>query len=280
MFARLTLIGLAGLSVGACDAAGGAAKSPPSAVVRPTVAVRDGAPVVLVGPQIVLTTVQAEEAARFTIGAQADTPSAQIYLVEAPSGGPACPMRYVVLTVTARRGVATPPFGTCSPRARLQAQGGKVVVTMPGCSNTGPAGPAETFTLKGKKMVGTGKASEAKPASATVSYAPSFHCSEIVTQAAADTMLSAFERDYPASLVAPAQVEGVTIPPATLARIVADLSCLASQPGGDLFIPEQAAALFASRRYGAEAFDAVEKLASEGDERARRFATQMRAYSR
>lgn len=279
MFARVALTLLAGAGVAGCDSAGSAAKSRAEGIVRPTITAQGGAPVVMLGQQVVLTAARAEEAARFAIRAQADTPAAQIYLIDAPSGGSACPMRYVVLTVTAGRGVATPPFGTCSSRARLQAQGSKIVVTMPGFSNTGPAGPPVSFTLKGNEMVAD-KASEAAPALQPVAYTPSLRCSGTASQADADAMLAAFEREYPASLVSSAQVEGVKIPPATLDDIVASLSCLAAQPGGDPFVPEQAAALFASKRHGAAAFEAVERLASAGDEPARRFAEQMRAYTR
>ncbi|TRW17351.1 hypothetical protein [Glacieibacterium frigidum] len=266
------------MSVAGCDAAGGAAGAAPPAVVRPTIAVRDGAPVVLVGGQVVLTAAQAEEAARFRVGAQADIPTGQVYLIEAPSGGSACPMRYVVVTVKAGRGVATPPFGTCSSRAALKAQDGKVVVTMPGFSNIGAPGPARTFRLQGDRMTATDETSP-QPATTTapLAYAPTFRCEGLVDAAAADAMLAKFEAEYPKPLVSPALVEGQRIAPATLTRIVTDLSCLAAQIGGDPFVPEQAAALFASRRHGADAFAALDRLAVS-DEQAARFRDQMKAY--
>lgn len=227
---------------------------------------------------MVLTADAAEAAASLKVRSHVDPPGRQVYLIDAPSGGSACPMRYVVLVVARGRALPTPAFGTCSSQARMQLRGGAITVTMPGFSNTGPAGPATSFTLKGSRMVAAGKENGPTAAAKPVSYTPSFRCSEPVTQAAADAMLAAFEKDYPAALVAPAQVEGAAIPPAVLERIVADLSCLAGQPGGDPFVPEQAAALFASPRHGAAAFAALERLASAGNQRARRFAVQMRGY--
>jgi hypothetical protein len=91
-------------------------------------------------------------------------------------------------------------------------------------------------------------------------------------QQRADALIAAFERDYPANLVDPVKVESTVVAPATLARIVADLACLSTQPGADPFVPEQAAALFASKRYGKAAFTHLVKRGQV------RFAKQMRAY--
>jgi hypothetical protein len=115
----------------------------------------------------------------------------------------------------------------------------------------------------------------------SIAYQPSMACTPYtgsktvmngVQQQRADALIAAFERDYPAALVNPARVEGALLDPVTLARIVDDLACLSTQPGADPFVPEQAAALFASKRYGKAAFAL---LAKKGQ---LRFAKQMRAY--
>lgn len=187
-------------------------------------------------------------------------------------------MRYVVLTIAGTRSVATPPFGTCSSRARLLLERGRVVVRMPGFSNVGPAGPEQQFYLEADRMASTVPDPDA-PTMGNLSYAPSFECTAGASPTAADAMLAAFEADYPKALVDPATVELQQLAPATLQRIVADLGCLAGQVGGDAFIPEQAVALFASRRHGAAAFAALDVLARSGDAAAERFLVQMRGYT-
>ena len=119
-------------------------------------------------------------------------------------------------------------------------------------------------------------------AAPAVTYAPTQRCTPFlgdakqisgVQQQRADQLIAAFEVNYPAALVDPKRVEAASISPAILQKIVSDLACLATQPGADPFVPEQAAALFASRRYGAQAFDI---LARNGNTR---FAKQMRSYT-
>lgn len=233
---------------------------------------------VLVGKRVVLTAARAEDAVRFVVRDRIDLAGRQVYLIEAPGGGSACPMRYVVLTVTGTRSSATPPFGSCSSRARLLAPAGKVMVRMPGFSNIGPAGPDQLYTLEADRMVPAQSDSNGA-ASRAIVYAPSFACGKPVGPAGADAMLAAFETEYPKALVDPAQVELQDVTPATLEHLVADLACLAGQIGGDPFVPEQAAALFASRRYGVAAFAALDALARSGSGEAERFGVQMRAYT-
>ncbi len=112
---------------------------------------------------------------------------------------------------------------------------------------------------------------------APVIYTPSLRCTAATAtasgQARADALIAAFEREYPAALVDPARVEQAMIAPATLQVIVANLACLSKQPGADPFVPEQAAALFASRRYGKAAFALLART------REARFARQMRDYT-
>ena len=116
---------------------------------------------------------------------------------------------------------------------------------------------------------------------ASVAYTPSMKCTPFtgsakitsgVQQQRADALIAAFERDYPAALVDPSRVERALLDSATLARIVNDLACLSTQPGADSFVPEQAAALFASKRYGKAAFALLAKRGQA------RFARQMRAF--
>ena len=119
-------------------------------------------------------------------------------------------------------------------------------------------------------------------AAPAVTYTPTQRCTPFlggskqvngVQQQRADQLIAAFEDDYPAVLVDPKRVEAASISPAILQKIVSDLACLATQPGADPFVPEQAAALFASRRYGAQAFAILARNANA------RFAKQMRSYT-
>ena len=125
----------------------------------------------------------------------------------------------------------------------------------------------------------------AAPASAhgleTVSYKPSLICtpykgSKAVISGAqqqyADRLIAAFERDYPTTLIDPKRIENAAIAPTLFAQIVDHLACLSTQPGADPFVPEQAAALFASKRYGKAAFARLAQTKQAA------FARQMRAY--
>jgi hypothetical protein len=114
-----------------------------------------------------------------------------------------------------------------------------------------------------------------------IDYAPTIRCvpfvgnknaATAVQQQRADALIAAFEAAYPPALGDPARVEIATVLPATLKAIVAELACLSTHPGADPFVPEQAAALFASKRYGKTAFAL---LAQSGNAR---FARQMRSY--
>lgn len=124
-------------------------------------------------------------------------------------------------------------------------------------------------------------ASAAMAATKIIDYTPALHCTPFVgtknaptgaQQRRADALIAAFEKSYPPRLVDPSRVELETIPPTTLKTIVAQLACLSTHPGADPFVPEQAAALFASKRYGKTAFALLAKSGNG------RFATQMRSY--
>jgi hypothetical protein len=115
-----------------------------------------------------------------------------------------------------------------------------------------------------------------------VTYSPAERCTPLVRSARTttaaelargDALIAAFERTYPQALVDPATVDTVTIAPPTLRVLVDDLACLSTQPGGDPFVAEQAAALFASKRYGPAAFGWLARTGRT------RFAQQMRRYS-
>ena len=102
--------------------------------------------------------------------------------------------------------------------------------------------------------------------------------------AVADRLVNAFERSYPKALAGEASVERTPLGSDALARLVADLACVSSHPGADPFVPEQALALFASKRHGRAAFAALNALArSEAASpalrsAARAFERQMRSY--
>lgn len=253
-----------------------AARPAPTPIVRTI----DGAPAVLVGDRTVVTAEQADAANSFEIGARVAAGAADLYLIEAATGGSACPVRYVLLEIPrdGRDPRATPAFGTCANRARLTFVKNRAIVTMQGFSNVGDPGPARTYTYDENRMI----EDTVPPTSASrdvVGYTPTFRCAGIASQEQADAMLAAFETEYPPALVDPARVDGAVLDASTLQRIVADLACLAAQPGADAFVPDQAAALFASRRHGRSAFEALDALAQRGDARAKRFAMQMRAYA-
>ncbi len=115
-----------------------------------------------------------------------------------------------------------------------------------------------------------------------IHYAPTMRCTPFVgnenvatlaQQNRADALIESFEKAYPPALVDPTRVEIAIVPSATLKTIIVELACLSTHPGADPFVPDQAAALFASKRYGNAAF-AV--LAESGNAR---FARQMRSYA-
>ena len=116
----------------------------------------------------------------------------------------------------------------------------------------------------------------------TIDYAPTLRCTAFVgaknaptrvQQQRADALIAAFEKAYPSGLVNPSRVDTAAIPPTTLKVIVEQLACLSTHPGADPFVPEQAAALFASKRYGKTAFALLAKSGNA------RFARQMRRYT-
>lgn len=112
---------------------------------------------------------------------------------------------------------------------------------------------------------------------------PVADCSTLLASTAdPQTLLDAFERDYPAAYADPARVDdavrGEEVP--ELAR---SLACLAGVTAFEGFLADQASALFASPRHGRAAFAAL-AAAGKGEGReaeyARRFADQMRAVIR
>lgn len=95
-----------------------------------------------------------------------------------------------------------------------------------------------------------------------------------------DKLEDDLEKHYPVALVEAARVEHVYLVRAQLAQIVMYLACLSKSSRG-AFVPEQAMALFASKRYGREAFRVLERESATrgGDAKdAKFFLWQMRQY--
>ena len=76
-----------------------------------------------------------------------------------------------------------------------------------------------------------------------------------------DRMLKRFDADWPAAWRSQRLVRRAPIAAATLRRAVATLACLAALPGARAHVRDVARPLFASRRNGTAAFEALDGLA-------------------
>lgn len=188
------------------------------------------------------------------------------HLVRGDASGQ-CPSRFVV--VTEQRGiapVASEPFGTCSGSVRAAADRTGFIVTMPA---TAAGGPAVRFRYEDGRM----RLIDAMPAAsvAGIDGQPGFaarQASTCRTPTSADTatqsaVVADFERSYPAEYRRASLLKKAAISPDELRATVTGLACLARWPGAEQVVPEAATPLFASKRYGSQAFETLQSVARD-----------------
>lgn len=202
------------------------------------------------------------------------------YLVEG-SAGANCPARYLI--VTARPGqppALSAPFGTCGIGATVRPSGGGLMITVaPGPTDRlptryafGRAGLRQLDMPSRGAMVATG--------------APGLRCPAPVGPIATDAAATAaeFDRVLPTDYRSSKGLRQADIAPDELRGMVAGLACLSSVDASDSSVAEAAAPLFASKRYGAASFAALDQIASmPGSDpqmraSARAFSATMRYY--
>lgn len=77
------------------------------------------------------------------------------------------------------------------------------------------------------------------------------------------SVIADFDRNYPAEYRSRGRIKRADISPDELRATVAALACLLRWPGAERVVPEAALPLFASKRYGAAAFQLVETIARD-----------------
>jgi hypothetical protein len=164
-------------------------------------------------------------------------------------GGADCPARYVVVSRRAAEAPSvTAPFGTCSPGATARTARGDLLVTMPDA-----AGPPVSFAWAGGAMRPIGSAAMLLAAAPTACSADAQRSPELLDAALAETL--------PLDLRRRGGIRRAELDGEVLEGTVADLACLAAWPGGDPKVRKAATPLFASKRYGAAAFAALDNVA-------------------
>ena len=188
------------------------------------------------------------------------------HLVRGEAGGD-CRYRYVVVTREADGNpAASEPFGTCSSGARGEVGRNGFSVAMPA---TAAGGPLVRFRYDGGAMRLIG----ARPsAAATSSAGEAGYGARAASTCAAPTsadpatqvsVVADFQRDYPVSYRKISTLKKTEIAPEELRATVTGLACLARWPGAQDVVPEAATPLFASKRYGADAFAALDTVAKD-----------------
>ena len=183
-----------------------------------------------------------------------------VFLVRG-SRGADCPARYVAITTrTGAEASVSQPFGTCAEITASENQGGRLSVTMPDA-----AGAAATYVYDSGEMraltpttvaqAGT----EAAPSTCRLYGAPG------TTPEEGKAMLASFERDFPYELRKQGRAEKATLTYEDLQRLVAGMACLSSWPGADPLVPRTARPLFRSKRFGGDAFAALDAMARAPD---------------
>jgi hypothetical protein len=193
------------------------------------------------------------------------------------TGGANCPARYVVVAV--KRGfppVTTPVFGTCSAMASGRVVAGQLVVAMPAAID---GGPPIRFAYLGQQM----QPLDAPPAAVSAAT-PDRACRtyEQASPRTQDVLVAEFQKSFPDQYRHDKLVKRAQIDPDQLRTLVTGLACFSTWPGAGAMVPEAATALFASKRYGAASFAALDTVArtpgTAPDLRAavRTFSAQMR----
>ena len=186
------------------------------------------------------------------------------HLVRGDAAG-ACPSRFVVVATRAGTAPAiSEPFGTCAGTARATARRGGFTVTMPA---TAAGGPTVRFAWQDGRM----RLIDARPAGQGNGGAPGFgtrQASTCTAPTSADpaqqaAVLADFEDSYPDEFRRAATLRKIDIAPQELREMVAGLACLSRWPGAESAVPEAATPLFASKRHGPAAFEAIDQIARD-----------------
>ena len=181
----------------------------------------------------------------------------RLWIVQGTAGA-TCPARYVV--VSAKSGqppIVSAPFGTCGTGVRAQPSGGGLLLSVaplaPG------AAPSRYMFRNGgvTPLDGTATVAVTQAAQQTV------RCRNPGDMAALDGTAFEYELDraLPAAYRTSGSVRRAEIAPTALHEMVAGLACLASWPGGGRPVTRAATPLFASKRYGAASFAALDRIA-------------------
>jgi hypothetical protein len=207
-------------------------------------------------------------AGRFRIG------KGSYYLVRG-SGGSDCPSRYVVVAPSHGGSPSvTAPFGTCA-LASAGVSGGVLTVAM---ASSLAGGPPVRFAYIGGQM----RPLDPMPAPAAETVA--WGCGPMGDAQPVATLSADFDRSFPEDYRHVSRIAKMSIPPQELKRLVTGLACFATRPGAEKMVPEAAAALFASKQYGAASFAALDSVSHtpgvEADVVAavRSFGAEMRYY--
>lgn len=201
-----------------------------------------------------------------------------IYLVRGRRGEE-CPARYVAVSVDKQGAtpVLSSPFGSCNAITAATVVPGVLRITAPDAN-----GAPVTYFVDGDSVREAGIVKPAPAAIATGAACRLYRRPQAgATAGEANALLASFRADYPAELRKRRSVEKAALAPAQLQDLVTGLACLSTWPGADPLVADTARPLFASKRYGAQAFamlDAVghSRAASEPLRAASRaFASQM-----
>ena len=174
-----------------------------------------------------------------------------------------CPARFVVTVERPGEApVTTDPFGTCAATATARLRRGTLEVSMPA---TVAGAPMARFAYRDGAM--RPLADTAATLAAASGAAPSAESGcraaahvDAETQAAA---LADFDESYPLAYRRESSLKKTDIAPEELRELVTGMACLSTWPGAETLVPDHATPLFRSRRYGAAAFSALERIARD-----------------
>lgn len=190
------------------------------------------------------------------------TKALRYHLIRGVAAGE-CPARFVVTVERPGEApITTDPFGTCATTASARIRRGTLEVSMPSAVAGAPVArfayqdgamrplPATAATL----VAAPGTAPTAKSGCRAAAHV------DAETQAAA---LDDFEESYPLAYRRESSLKKTAISPAELRELVTGMACLSTWPGAETLVPDRATPLFRSRRYGAAAFSALDRVARD-----------------
>lgn len=174
-----------------------------------------------------------------------------------------CPARFVVTVERSGHApITTDPFGTCSGAATARIRRGTLEVSMPAVVAGNP--PARFVYEAGAMRPLPGSATTLATAPGTPAAAePSCRAAAHVDAETQASALADFDESYPLVYRRESSLKKTDIAPEELRDIVTGMACLSTWPGAETLVPERATPLFRSRRYGAAAFSALERVAHD-----------------